>query len=76
MNMSVLVYRNKSRSATLTIHGDKAHYCCFSKDASKKLKDDNKELMLIKGAVHTDLYDRTDIIPFDKIVSFFKTYLK
>lgn len=76
MNMSVLVYRNKSRSATLKIHGDKTHYCYFSKDASKKLKDDNKELMLIKGAVHTYLYDRTDIIPFDKIVSFFKTYLK
>ena len=48
----------------------------FSEDAFKKLKGDNKELMIILGASHTDLYDRMDIIPFDKMESFFRTYLK
>ena len=47
----------------------------FSKDAFKKLKGDNKELMIIPDAVHTDLYDQTDIIPFDKIEEFFHKYL-
>ena len=58
------------------IHGEKAHSCYFTKDAFKKLKGDNKELLIIPGAVHTDLYDNVNIIPFDKIDSFFKTYLK
>ena len=48
----------------------------FSEDTFKKLKGDNKELMIIPDAVHTDLYDRTDIIPFDKLEEFFKEYLK
>ncbi|MCD7729531.1 MAG: alpha/beta hydrolase [Clostridia bacterium] len=64
------------RSAVLMIHGDRAHSCYFSKDEFKKLKSDNKELLLIPNASHTDLYDKKDIIPFDKIESFFKTYLK
>ena len=54
----------------------KAHSRYFSEDAFKKLKGDNKELMIVSGANHTDLYDRTDIIPFDKLESFFKEYLK
>ena len=58
------------------MHGDKAHSCYFSKDAFARLKGDNKELLLIPGAVHTDLYDRTDIIPFDKLVEFFQKNLK
>ena len=63
------------------IHGEKAHSCYFSKDAYAKMIDgnkytDNKELMIIPGAVHTDLYDQMDIIPFDKIEDFYKTYLK
>ena len=58
------------------IHGEKAHSCYFSKDAFKKLKGNNKELMIIPGAVHTDLYDKLDIIPFDKIEGFFKNNLK
>ena len=60
----------------LLIHGEKAHSRYFSEDAFKKLKGDNKELMIVSGANHTDLYDRTDIIPFDKLESFFKEYLK
>ncbi|MGI6006449.1 MAG: alpha/beta hydrolase [Ruminococcus sp.] len=76
LNMPILQYSDEIRSAVLLIHGDKAHSCYFSRDAYKKLKGDNKELMIIPGAVHTDLYDQMDIIPFDKIEDFFKTYLK
>ncbi len=72
MNMPILQYSNEIRSAVLIIHGEKAHSCYFSKDAYKNLKGDNKELMIIPDAVHTDLYDRTDIIPFDKLQSFFE----
>lgn len=71
MNMPILQYAGEIRNAVLIIHGEKAHSCYFSKDAFAKLKGDNKELLLIPGAVHTDLYDRTDIIPFDKLVDFF-----
>ena len=81
MNQPLLKYTNEIRSAVLVIHGEKAHSCYFSKDAYKDMiKDnkytDNKELMIIPGAVHTDLYDKTDIIPFDKIEEFFNMYLK
>jgi fermentation-respiration switch protein FrsA (DUF1100 family) len=58
------------------IHGEKAHSLYFSQAAFKLLKGDNKELMIIPGAVHTDLYDNYEFIPFDKIESFFKTNLK
>ncbi|MDE6659022.1 MAG: alpha/beta hydrolase, partial [Eubacterium sp.] len=76
MNMPILQYTNEIRSAVLIMHGEKAHSCYFSKDAyNNMIKDnpytDNKELMIIPNAVHTDLYDRTDIIPFDKMVEFF-----
>ena len=76
MNTKLLSYADEIRSAVLVIHGDKAHSCYFGKDAFKLLKGDNKELLLIPNAVHTDLYDRVDIIPFDKLESFFNTYLK
>lgn len=76
MNMPILTYSGEIRSAVLLIHGEKAHSCYFSKDAYKKLKGENKELMLIPNAVHTDLYDRTDIIPFDKMADFFNNNLK
>ena len=72
INMPILQYSQEIRSAVLMIHGEKAHSCYFSKDAFAKLKGDNKELLLIPGAVHTDLYDRMDIIPFDKMESFLK----
>ncbi len=76
MNTKLLSYAGEIRSAVLVIHGDKAHSCYFSKDAFKLLKGENKELLLIPGAVHTDLYDRLDVIPFDRIESFFRRYLK
>ena len=49
--------------------------CYFSRDAYAKLKGDNKELLIIPGAVHTDLYDKTDVIPFDKMTEFFRANL-
>ncbi len=81
MNQPILKYSNEIRSAVLIIHGEKAHSCYFSRDAyADMIKDskytDNKELMIIPGAVHTDLYDRTDVIPFDKITEFFNKYMK
>ena len=74
-------FTGEIRNAVLIIHGEKAHSCYFSKDAyNDMIKNgkytENKELMIIPDAVHTDLYDRTDIIPFDKIDSFFKENLK
>ena len=57
------------------IHGEKAHSCYFTKDAFAKLKGKNKKLLLIPNAVHTDLYDQTNIIPFKKIVTFYQKYL-
>lgn len=80
INQPILAYSNEIRSAVLMIHGEKAHSCYFSKDAyANMIKDnpytDNKELLIIPNASHTDLYDQLDIIPFDKIVSFFNTYL-
>lgn len=76
MNMPILKYSSEIRSAVLLIHGEKAHSCYFSKDAFAELKGENKELMIIPDAVHTDLYDQTDIIPFDKLTAFFQENLK
>lgn len=81
MNAKFLQFTNEIRSAVMIMHGEKAHSCYFSKDAynnmiaNSKYKD-NKQLLLIPDAVHTDLYDKLDIIPFEKIDQFFKTYLK
>ncbi len=75
LNMPILQYSQEIRSAVLLIHGDKAHSCYFSRDAFKRLTGDNKELVIIPGAVHTDLYDRMDIIPFDKIAEFFRAHM-
>lgn len=76
LNMPILQYSNEIRSAVLLIHGEKAHSCYFSKDVFKNLTGDNKELFIIPNAVHTDLYDQMDIIPFDKMVEFFQNNLK
>lgn len=76
MNMPILAYSNEIQSAVLMIHGENAHSRYFSEDAYKKLKGDNKELLIIEGANHVDLYDNLGKIPFDKIESFFKEYLK
>ena len=68
---------NEIRSAVLMIHGEKAHSRYFSEDAFKKLTGNNKELMIIPGASHVDLYDnQAGVIPYDKIETFFRTYLK
>lgn len=75
MNMPILQYADEIRSAVLIVHGEKAHSCYFSKDAFAKLTGNNKELLLIPDAVHTDLYDQVDIIPFDKITEFFRKWL-
>lgn len=75
LNMPILQYADEIRSAVLLIHGEKAHSCYFSRDAYAKLKGDNKELLIIPGAVHTDLYDKTDIIPFDKMTEFFHKFM-
>lgn len=75
LNMPILQYSDEIRSAVLIMHGEKAHSCYFSRDAFQKLKGGNKELLIIPDAVHTDLYDRTDVIPFDKLEQFLpKTY--
>lgn len=76
LNQPILAYADEIRSAVLVVHGEKAHSCYFSRDAFAKLQGDNKELVIIPGAVHTDLYDRKDIIPFDKLEGFFREYLK
>ena len=77
INMPLLAYSDEIRSAVLMIHGEKAHSRYFSEDAFKKLKGDNKELLIIPGASHVDLYDnQANDIPFDKIESFFREYLK
>ena len=81
MNMPLLSYTNEIRNAVLVIHGEKAHSCYFGKEAFADMmngnpKPENKELMIIPDAVHTDLYDRTDIIPFDKLRKFFCDNLK
>lgn len=75
MTMPILAYAGEIRSAVLLIHGEKAHSRYFSEDAFKKLSGDNKKLMLIPNATHTDLYDQVDIIPFDAIEAFFKANL-
>lgn len=76
LNQPILCYSDEIRSAVLLIHGEKAHSCYFSRDAFEKLTGDNKELLIIPGAVHTDLYDDPDVIPFDKLEQFFGDYLK
>lgn len=80
LNMPILQYSNEIRSAVLLVHGEKAHPCYFSRDAFANMTTDskytdNKELLIIPEAVHTDLYDKIDIIPFEKLESFFKKYL-
>lgn len=76
INMPILAFSDEIRSAVLLIHGEKAHSRYFSEDAFKKLKGDNKELMIIPGANHVDLYDSLTVIPFDKIEQFFRENFK
>ena len=83
LNQPILQYSNEIRSAVLIMHGEKAHSCYMGKDAYADMVKDskytaNKELLIIPGASHTDLYDGggRDAIPFDKLQSFFEEYLK
>ena len=76
LNQPILRYSNEIRSAVLIIHGEKAHSCYFSRDAYAAMMEgnptpENKELLIIPGAVHTDLYDKLNVIPFDKMTDFF-----
>ena len=76
MNMPILQYADEIRSAVMVLHGEKAHSRYFGEDAFKKLKGDNKKLVIVPGATHVDLYDQKDIIPFDEVETFFEEYLK
>ena len=76
LNMPILQYSSEIRSAVLLVHGEKAHSRYFSETAYSKLTGDNKELLIIPGANHTDLYDQMGIIPFEKLNAFFTEYLR
>lgn len=76
ISLPILAYSNEIRTPVLMIHGENAHSRYFSEDAYKKLKGTNKELLIIEGANHVDLYDNLEKIPFEKISSFFKENLK
>ncbi|MBR6710582.1 MAG: alpha/beta hydrolase [Selenomonadaceae bacterium] len=76
MAMPLLTYANEVDSPVLMLHGEKAHSRYYREDAFKKLTGNNKELYIVQGAVHTDLYDKMDVIPFDRIEAFFVKNLK
>ena len=76
MTMPILQYSDEIQNAVMVLHGEKAHSRYFGEDAFKKLKGDNKELVIVPGASHIDLYDNMEKIPFAKIKTFFDTYLK
>ena len=76
LNQPILSYAGEIRSAVLLVHGEKAHSRYFSEDTYKKLKGENKELLIVPDAVHTDLYDNLQKIPFDRIESFYRQYFK
>lgn len=75
LNMPILTYAGEIQSAVLLIHGENAHSRYFSEDTFRKLRGDNKELLIVPGANHTDLYDNMDKIPFDRIEQFLNEYL-
>lgn len=75
LNMPILQYASEIRSAVLLVHGETAHSRYFSEGVYEKLTGENKELLIIPGANHTDLYDRMDVIPFDKLDAFFRDNL-
>ena len=76
MNNNILAHPEDLRNAVLIVHGEKAHSRYMGEDTFKKLKGDNKQLIIVDGATHTDLYDQMDKIPFDRIAAFFNKYLK
>lgn len=76
INMPILAYAGEIRSAVLLVHGEKAHSRYFSETVYEKLSGGNKELLIVPGAVHTDLYDNLEVIPFDRIEEFYNEYLR
>lgn len=77
INTPLLTYSSEIRSAVLLVHGEKAHSRYFSEDAFKKLKGDNKELLIVPGASHVDLYDNVaGVIPYDRIEKFIRENMK
>lgn len=76
INMPILAYSSEIKTPVLMIHGQDAHSKYFSEDAFKKLQGNNKELLIIENANHTNLYDNLEKIPFDKIESFYRENLK
>ena len=76
LNTKLLAYAGEIKTPVLLIHGEKAHSRYFSEGAFQKLKGDNKELLIVPGANHTDLYDNLEKIPFNKIAEFYTQNLK
>lgn len=76
LNAPILAYAGEIRSAVMVLHGEKAHSRYMGQTAFSLLRGDNKELVIVPGAVHCDLYDRLDIIPFDRLAEFYRKYLK
>ena len=76
LNAPILAYADEIRNAVMIVHGEKAHSRYMGETAFRELRGDNKKLLIVPGASHTDLYDKTDIIPFDAITEFYQTYLK
>ncbi len=76
LNAPILAYSGEIRSAVLLVHGENAHSRYFSEDAFRKLTGDNKELLIVPGASHVDLYDNVAAIPFDRLEAFFAENLK
>ncbi len=76
LNFKFFEYAAELENAVMIVHGDKAHSYYFGKDTFALLKGDNKQFLTIKGANHTDLYDRLDIIPFDEIAAFYTENMK
>ncbi|MCM1290526.1 MAG: alpha/beta hydrolase [Bacteroides sp.] len=76
INFKFFEYADELKNAVLIVHGDAAHSYYFGKDTFALFKGDNKQMLTVKGASHTDLYDQIDIIPFDEIAAFYIEYLK
>lgn len=76
INFKFYDYADELESAVLIVHGDRAHSYYFGKDTFAKLKGSNKQMLMVKGATHCDLYDQIELIPFDEIAAFYNEYLK
>ena len=75
LNMPLMTYIGEIENAVMIVHGEKAHSRYFGEDAFRRLKGDNKKLLIVPGASHTDLYDNMEKIPFGSIMEFYRTHL-